>query len=124
MPRNPAAKTVRLTKIWNVTFGPTGTVKVPAIDPDGNEIAVIVELSDLHTLVPRLSHALTVAALQSPYPEDNDPVPVCLVPVADANAFSAKDTQEPGLTLHTPAGLFQFCFPPAVATAIGTRLRE
>jgi hypothetical protein len=114
-----------MSDVTSVEFGTLGTVTIRGSGPGGVAVAVNIPLTSLGTLIPRLAKAATIA-VHSPaghFPHDGTPVQdAYLIQVATGNAFPARDTREPGLTLHTPAGTLQFHFPPAVAAEIGRDL--
>lgn len=114
-----------MNDVTGVEFGTLGTVTFRGSGPSGVAVAVNIPLTSLGTLIPRLAKAATIA-VHSPvgsYPPNGTPVQdAYLIQATTGYAFAARDTREPGLTLHTPAGTLQFHFPPAVAAEIGKDL--
>jgi hypothetical protein len=113
---------IGLAKILDVKFGNPGTVALVAKSCDDKNVTVTIPIIDLNNLIPRLLQAATVSLWPGPLPANGSPIPFVLVPVLDGNPFAAKDTQEPGLTLHTPGGTLQFHFPPSLAVRCGKGL--
>ena len=114
-------KTMRLTSIGDVRFGQPGTVKIAAKEVDGSDIAIIINLTHVRSLAPSLLQAAS-AAFSTPETPEDGLVPETFVPVADAKVFTDNNTQEPGLTLYTPAGTLSFRLPPNVAESSGKDL--
>ena len=114
-------KAIRLTSIGDVRFGQPGTVKIAAKEADGSDITIIINLTHIRSLAPCLLQAASAAFLAPEMPEEGL-VPETSVPVADAKVFTVNDTQEPGLTLYTPAGTFSFRIPTNVAESSGKDL--
>jgi len=96
-------------------------VKITAKESSGGDITIIINLTHIRSLAPCLLQAASAAFSASELPEDG-PVPEISVPVADAKVFTANGTQEPGLTLYTPAGTLSFRIPPNVAELSGKDL--
>jgi hypothetical protein len=114
-------QTVRLTQFSDVKFGTLGTVVLCGKGPDEAELNIVLDLTDITRIAPRLMHAATVA-LRSLAEAPGSPIPICFVPVASADAFAARDNKEPCLTVHTHGGMLQFQFPPDVAIECGRDL--
>lgn len=113
-----------LRDISGVRFGVPGTVVINGTDFKGATTGVSIPVLALTNLIPELAKAITATyyARAHETPPPGSPVPECLVAVLDGHAFAAKDTKEPGLTLHTSAGTLQFHCAPAVAAQIGKDL--
>ncbi|HZL60254.1 MAG TPA: hypothetical protein VFC38_11215 [Stellaceae bacterium] len=114
---------VGFAKISDVQFGTPGTIALVGTDFADQKITVTIPLTDVSNLIPRLLQAATVALYAAPpLPTNGTSIPIVLVPVLDGHSFAARDTQEPGLTLHTPGGTLQFHFPPGLAVRCGKGL--
>lgn len=113
-----------MTNVTGVEFGTLGTVNIKGGGQGGEEIRFSIPITALQSLIPELAKAAT-AAMMAPAgqgPNNGDPVREGLVAVTRGNAFAARDTREPCLTLHTCGGLLQFCFPSDAAIEIGKEL--